>query len=463
MTFDHLNAQELRTLLDHAVDLLSPAKRRLLMANMRPPTAPATARAFDIAAIEEAAAELAAYIEDHEEAIAAIVNDDWNPNGDVQENYWALEADLEQAIAESAVVLESAPVDEETAAAVAQALGAVADLHATDICGISYGEVAEVSAGAQVLELWQYLYANRTADPATLADGLVHRWPRGQGDPLLVGVLDEELSAWVVDALEALADSGDASAARWLIVQDLDCQQDWLARYAGLARDLGEMWARHLAACQRWPELEQAAATGVTVPGELLYSARIAQGRFVEAFTGAFPLPMGLTAEQLWDDAVSAGVLDILREVSVRSVDRMGRWLGAQEPELLELSTHYDHDAIKAVVSYAVARLSGGKHESPCGVYWLTHGLLARLATAPGPHDHARCVAVALAGYEKMIAFHIAGRSRNRYRRAAVYWAALRELAVAEGDPRRDDALRVRHSEDLRRLPALRSEMAAVL
>ena len=338
---------------------------------------------------------------------------------------------------------------------------AVAELHAVDLCGMGYGEVAEPSAGAQVLELWQYLYANRTGDSETLARELAQQWPGGHGGSLLGQVLGLQAQP-VVSALEKLADAGDAGAARWRIAQGSDHKNDYLARYAGLAPDLGEAWARQLAAQERWPELEQAEANGITVPSALLYRARMAQGRFAEAFTGAFPVPSGMSAEQMWDEAMAAGALDTLRHCARKSGDRLGRWLGMEEPELLELPVRYDHDAVKAVVLYAVARLSGGQLAAPASIYWVSAGILARLATAPGPHDRKRCIAAALAGYEQMIAFHIAGRSRNRYARAAAYWAALRELAVAEGELLRHEVVRNRHLEDLRRLPALRSEMAAV-
>lgn len=261
----------------------------------------------------------------------------------------------------------------------------------------------------------------------------------------------------LLGAALALAEGGSAGAARLAIRLDLK-PGPLLDRFRALGPDLARAWAeRHLRVGHADRVLE-AAREGLVLPRVTLFEARRRAGQAALAWAGLFPLPGGVDPVRLWDEAIEAGELELLRAAARESGDRLGTWLAADEPGLCVLpGQRYDHEQVKAVTAYAVARL--GLPPGPAESAWLPAPLVARLAAAPGPHDPARCLDAALAGYERLVAFHVAGRSRARYARAAAYWRAHAALCAATGQAGRHAVLGARFAEELRRLPALRAEV----
>lgn len=455
---DHLSAAQLRSLATRALDQLAPSRRRGLLAALPPP--PATAPPPDSDPTESGLAAIERtldFLESNERDLVALWADDWNYDREVEEDLFAVQAEIEEALAATCGRLRDLVPSAALRRVVEELLAALDDLYSWESefwTGITYGELHEQPAAPDMIRAW-LIATEPGVSPRDLAEKVTAEWPHPRSPSTLseaIGPLHEPLVA----ALTDLADRGDPAAARWLVVSETG---DALERYRHLAPDLGRAWTTRAAESQRWEEVAGAADDGIEVPGAALYHALMALGRFEDAYSRLFPLAQGLDPAKVWDDAVRAGQLDALRSAARSSESRSARWIGGNEDELLLLPDRYDHDRTKAVVAYAVARATHGELSSEVGWCGLGSELRRRLATAPGAHDEARCVEVALAGYEAMIAFHVRAKKRSRYARAAAYWRAHRALAERFGLEARHRSLAGRFAADLKRLPAFRDEM----
>ncbi|MFH1465072.1 MAG: hypothetical protein ABIO70_11870 [Pseudomonadota bacterium] len=457
---DHLTREQLRDLLESAVALLPASSRRRFVETIPAPPLPPPPSEEALARINEAAETLQGFLEDHELEVEAWMGDDWNQSDTFDEEHYALQADLDDALEEGVRWLARQAPTPELAAQLDEALEAVEALMAweLDSMGVPYGDMDTAPEHLEPFRIWAWLVSSRDTGAARIAEHLVARWPRPVGQSLLTAALGTERSSQVHGALEAMAGQGNDGAARWFLLASPD-DMAALDRYAHLSPDIGERWSRKMAEDGHWDEIVQGSDRGISIPHDVLYQAAVEAKQYDLAFRDVFGPSARVPLSKVWDDAIAAGELDLLRRVARTSTQRAARWIGLDEPDLLQLPAKYDHDATKALVSYATARASRGSLRSEAHSYTLDEALLARLTTAPGPHDPGRCVEAALTGLEQMMAFHIAARSRSRYARAAAYWRQHGALCRAFELPARHAALRSLFVAELHRLPALRSEL----
>lgn len=453
---DQLSADQLRGLLELALELLPPSGRRVLLAQL---PAPADTRGGPelLEYAHEAIDALLRFLDEREAEVLAAWADDGREHA-VERDLAAAWEELDTALEQAARWVEGEPPDPTLRDGVAMLLDALRDLYewrSPTHGGLAVGDRHPWLASAASLEVWEVL----AAEPPHPELELIRRWPIPPDGVRVAFVLGRRLAATRV-ALSRNADAGDPAAARWLLVESAD-RGAVLERYRGLAPDLGAAWALAALEDGREAAVADAPSHGVEVPPALLYRALVRDGRLDEAFRVGLAALSVVPAWELWDDAVERGRLDLLRSLARSARDPLARWIGGTEPELLELpSSRYDHEQVKAVVDYACARLWPGQRRSPARSWELPPELVARIAAAPGPHDPRQCALAALGGLSRLVGFHVAGRSRARYARAAAYWRAHEALALEVGLPEVHTALEARFAEDLRRLPALRDELS---
>ncbi len=462
LTTDHLSREQLCQLLETAFSMLTAAKRRSFLEKMPAPPLPPPPTAGAFERVIEVVDGLIDFLDEDPAGAATWINgSDWDRDTEFEEELEAWQEDLQEALKEAVRYLATQRPNDMLSGQLKELMEAI-DLLCTWECeyatGVTYSEIGDGIPGLEPLRIWSYLLQNSKTNVIDLASELVKKWPRPREASLLVAALGAKRAHAVAGALGVLADQGNAGAARWL-VQDPPGNPALLARYAALAPDLGNQWCAQLAARQDWKTLVEAPKRNIQVPPALLYQAAVQLQDDDLAFRTTLAHGSGFPLAPVWDNAVLAGKLDLFRQQAKQSSRAEARWIGLEEAALLQLPSDYDHDIIKRVVSYAIARLSKGKITSEAKSYELSVELLARLATAPGPHDPASCLKTALDGLESMIRFHIAGKSRSRYNRAAAYWAQHSHLCQEWKLPNRAMQLRGSLAEELRRLPALRKEL----
>jgi len=459
---DHLSIEQLRELLESAVSLLPTTSRRRFMETIPTPAVPPPPSEKALARVVEVAEGLEAFLDDHSEEAAVWLNgDDWSHNEDFDDELGAWQGDLDEALKDAVAWLATQKPTERISRQLAEVMEAIEALNGWECeyaTGITYGELDTAPVHLEPFRIWATLMEQARSKPTDIAADLVATWPHPTGTSLLVAALGAKKAAQVTTALTAIADQGGAAAARWLLLARPD-DEALLTLYAHLAADLGQRWSAKMAQEKCWGEIMEGLDRGVAVPHDVQYQAALQLKRYPLAFRDVFETFSRVPISQVWDDAVAAGKLDLLRQIARSSARGVARWVALDEPDLLQLPQKYDHSAVKAVVSYSVARASKGRIKSEAHAYELDEALLARLANAPGPHDEAGCVDTALAGLEQMMAFHIAGRSRNRYARAAAYWAQHGVLCETYGLLPRHARLRTVFVAELHRLPALRDEL----
>jgi hypothetical protein len=457
---DHLSREQLCDLLESAVSLLSAASRRRFVETIPTPPVPLPPSEEALARVVEVTESLREFLDDHEAEVVIWMGDGWNQSATFNEEHYALQADLDDALKEGVAWLATQRPSSSLSEQIVEALRAVQALMEweTESMGVPYGEMVTVPEHLEPFRIWASLIEYAKSKPTDIAAILVAGWPRPVGSSLLAAALGAREASQVYAALTVIADQGNDAAARWLLLAAPD-DDALLNRYAHLSPDIGERWSRKMAEEGRWEAIVQGLERNVALPHNILYKAALQLKHYDLAFRDVFAAGPRVPIAQVWDDALAAGKLDLLRQVARTSSQGVARWIALDEPDLLHLPPKYDHEAMKAVISYATARVSRGKIMSEAHSYTLDEELLARLATAPGPHDAARCVETALEGLEQMMAFHVAGRSRNRYARAAAYWAQHGALCQKFGLTPRHATLRITFSEELHRLPALRSEL----
>lgn len=459
-SFDHLSREQALQLLDAALSFLPPARRRDLLALIPAPPTPPAPREEALARVIDVAEEFVSYLDGHPEEMAAWMNgDDWEQDPELDADLSAQHAALDEALADACAWLATQRPSQALAERLSEVTEAIDDLMAWECpyaTGVTYGERTDPPRHLQAFSVWSFLAGATGMRPDAIAARLASEWPRPVATGLLAAALGSKAEA-VSTALRGLADAGNDGAARWMLQEAAD-DAGLLGRYAHLARDLGERWSQRMAEAGAWRELAEGAERGVQVPDALLFRARIRLGLYEQGFRGALAPASSVDFVELWDEAVRADQLPLLRSLARVSQRRTARWVALEEHEFLRAPARYDHEETKKVVAYAIARATGTA-SSRVRPYDLGEALLSRLAVAPGPHDEAACVSAALDGLERMIAFHVAARSRNRYARAAAYWAEHRALATRFGLAHRHAALHTTFAEELRRLPALRDEL----
>lgn len=459
---EHLSREQLSDLLEAAVSFLPASKRRLLLGMVPAPPVPPPSSATALATVVDVAEGLQAFLDDHsEDAATWIQGDDWSHNEEFDGELAAWQAELNGALKEAVAWLASQKATPGLTQQLGEVMAAIDELNDWECeyaTGVTYGELAPRLEHLEPFSVWAYLLENTKAAPAEIAAGMVAEWHCPVGASLLLAALGNKKAGLVGAALVVLADEGNAAAARWLLLAAPD-DVGQLTRYAPLAPDLGQRWSMKMSEGGHWEEIVKGRERNVAVRHDIMYRAALELKRYDILFRDVFTTDARVPISQVWDDAVGAGELDLLRQVARTHSRGAAKWIALDEPDLLHLPPKYDHEAVKAAVSYAIARASKGRLKSEARAYALDEALLARLATAPGPHDEARCVDTALSGLEQMVAFHIAGRSRHRYARAAAYWAQHGALCQAFELPLRHLGLRATFFEELRRLPALRDEL----
>lgn len=468
---EHLSPADLHQLAMLALAQLPPRQRNALLARFPAGESDSPHAPPAVAAVQLAAERLLDALHDAENDLGRLWAEGPNPSDPVEVSL----REPAEALSDSTDVL-ARWLSEETASA---------DLRASvdEACALvervlawrsertpqlRFVDLLPQPAGWEGLRTW-LAFADPTVDVATLVARIVERSPSPTARPLLAAATGRRARA-VHDELVRLASEGNPGAARWLVHESTSEEVAvHLDRYAALAPDLGSAWAVRAEATARWEDLAAAAARGIDVPVPTAYRALLRTGRAAEAWrvglSTSGPGAPSVDLCVLWDDAAALDDLSGLREAALGSARPEARWVARDEAELLVLpSRRYDHEAAKEVVRYAVARLTQGERPSLVRASQPSEALLARLATAPGAHDGARCLAAALDALERLIAFHVAGRSRTRYTRAVVYWREHQRLATEHSPalPTARGRLEMRFAEELRRIPALREELGGL-
>lgn len=467
---DHLASDDLRRLAALALAQLPPRQRDALLARFPAPPPADRPAPPEVAAVHAAAERLRDALHDADADLARLWGEPANPTDPVEATLREASDALHAAVDTLLAWLQRQPGSTDLRASVDDAVEAGEALwgwRSERTPQLRFVDLLPRPRAWDTLLVWQ-LVADPSVDVEALVGRLVDVPPLGP--PLLVAATGRRARA-VLTELERRAGLGEPGAARWLVHEATgEGKARLLDAYAALAPDLGAAWADLLAADGHWDALVAGAERSpgaVAVPPPLLYRALLATCRPEEAWHVGLGAGDAVPVAQIWDDAQALGRLDGLRAAAARSARPEARWLARPEAELLRLpSRRYDHEAAKEVVRYAVARLSRGERPSTVRAALPSDALLARLAVAEDPHDPAACLHAALDALERLVAFHVAGRTRSRYTRAVTYWREHERLRIEHADllrtsPHRAASLEERFGEELRRLPGLADALAS--